>query len=82
MASTRDDRQLSVVEPSPAPDAAARREAEIARLYARLTDGYQRIEDAIAHGQDVTAWEDFWIELLHQYEALCDEAESELAKAS
>jgi hypothetical protein len=23
-------------------------------------------------GEDVTAWEDFWIDLLHQYEAVCD----------
>jgi hypothetical protein len=24
-------------------------------------------------GEDVSAWEDFWIDLLHQYESLHDE---------
>lgn len=38
----------------------------------RLNDGYARIEQALAQGQDVTAWEDFWIDLLHQYEAAMD----------
>ncbi|MEJ7901181.1 MAG: hypothetical protein WKF63_05000 [Thermomicrobiales bacterium] len=38
-------------------------------LERRLADGYARIEDARLQGQDVTAWEEFWIELLHQYEA-------------
>lgn len=74
---------LSVLDSSTEADTLASRDAEIARLYARLSDGYQRIDDAIASGQDVTAWEDFWIELLHQYEALCDDQmQHELAKAS
>lgn len=41
-------------------------------LEQRLSDGYTRIEQAMAMGEDVTAWEDFWIELLHQYEAAVD----------
>jgi len=41
-------------------------------LEQRLADGYARIEDARRHGQDVTAWEEFWIDLLHQYEAAVD----------
>lgn len=42
-------------------------------LRRRLEDGYGRIEVALADGQDVTQWETFWVDLLHQYEALCDD---------
>jgi hypothetical protein len=42
-------------------------------LERRLVDGYARIDEARMHGEDVTAWEDFWIDLLHQYESLHDE---------
>jgi len=38
-------------------------------LASRLEDGYLRIEQAHARGEDVTAWEEFWIDLLHEYEA-------------
>jgi hypothetical protein len=38
-------------------------------LASRLEDGYVRIEQAMARGEDVTAWEDFWIDLLHEYES-------------
>lgn len=41
-------------------------------LEARLTDGYQRIDEAVIRGENVDHWEAFWIELLHEYEALCD----------
>lgn len=41
-------------------------------LERRLADGYARIEEARTRGQDVTAWEEFWIDLLHQYEAAVD----------
>lgn len=41
-------------------------------LESRLADGYSRIESAIARGEDVRVWEDFWISLLHSYEDLCD----------
>ena len=47
-----------------------RRRISLAR---RLEDGYQRIDQAVASGTDVTAWEAFWIDLLHEYEAVCDE---------
>lgn len=40
-------------------------------LERRLDDGYERIEQAIARGENVTHWEDFWLDLLHQYEAAC-----------
>ena len=42
-------------------------------LERRLADGYARIEDARSRGQDVTAWEEFWIDLLHQYELTVDD---------
>jgi hypothetical protein len=38
-------------------------------LESRLEDGYQRIEQARKNGEDVAAWEDFWIDLLRQYES-------------
>jgi hypothetical protein len=42
-------------------------------LERRLDDGYARIERARSLGQDISAWEDFWIDLLHQYELACSE---------
>jgi len=48
------------------------RRAAVAR---RLDDGYHRIDQALVSGEDITAWEDFWIELLSQYETLSDEVE-------
>jgi hypothetical protein len=54
----------------PAPDERGRRSELLAR---RLEYGYRRIDQAIATGSDVTAWESFWIALLHEYEAVCDE---------
>ena len=47
-----------------------RRRQSLAR---RLEDGYQRIDQAIATGADVAAWETFWIDLLREYESVCDE---------
>lgn len=43
--------------------------ASIAR---RLEDGYARIDEAILHGVDIRAWEDFWLQLLEEYEDVCD----------
>ena len=42
-------------------------------LERRLDDGYQRIEEALRDGADVGAWEDFWIQLLREYEAVCED---------
>jgi len=42
-------------------------------LERRLEDGYHRIEQALASGEDVEAWEDFWFRLLLEYETVCDE---------
>jgi len=51
-------------------DELGRRRQSLSR---RLDDGYQRIDQAIATGADVSAWESFWIDLLGEYEAVCDE---------
>ncbi len=40
-------------------------------LARRLDDGYDRIEQATIHGQDVAQWETFWLRLLDEYEAVC-----------
>ena len=42
-------------------------------LTRRLDDGYRRIDDALHDGADIEAWEDFWLGLLREYEAVCDE---------
>ena len=42
-------------------------------LERRLDDGYQRIEEALREGDDVGAWEDFWIQLLREYEGVCED---------
>lgn len=42
-------------------------------LARRLDDGWKRIDEGIAKGADVRAWETFWIDLLREYEAICDE---------
>jgi hypothetical protein len=44
-------------------------------LEQRLDDGYRRIDAGQRVGSDVDLWEDFWIDLLHQYEQLADRAE-------
>lgn len=39
----------------------------------RLDDGYQRIDQAVLSGTDVTEWESFWLGLLGEYEDVCRE---------
>jgi hypothetical protein len=46
---------------------------QLLSLERRLEDGYRRIESAREAGQDITAWEEFWIQLLHQYESVADD---------
>ena len=41
-------------------------------LERRLEDGYRRIEEAKAQGRDIQAWEEFWFQLLREYEEICD----------
>jgi hypothetical protein len=45
-------------------------EREIEILEQRLRDGERRIDEATRIGTDIEAWEEFWIELLHTYEAV------------
>jgi hypothetical protein len=39
----------------------------------RLDDGYQRIDQAVLSGADVSEWESFWLRLLGEYEDVCRE---------
>lgn len=48
-------------------------EHSLRTLERRLDDGYRRIDQGIADGVDVANWEEFWIDLLRQYEVLSDE---------
>jgi hypothetical protein len=50
-----------------------KQQALLDKLAQRLDDGYSRIDLGIANGLDVEHWEEFWLELLHQYERLVDE---------
>lgn len=49
------------------------RSGDAAQLERRLEDGYARIQQAKADGIDTTAWEEFWVKLLLEYQAICDE---------
>lgn len=42
-------------------------------LERRLDDGYRRIDQGIADGINVARWEEFWIDLLRQYEMQADQ---------
>jgi hypothetical protein len=50
-----------------------------ASLRRRLEDGYDRIEAALVAGRDVSEWETFWLDLLAQYEDLCDKQRRQAA---
>ena len=41
-------------------------------LERRLTVGWRRIDEAIASGRDVSSWEEHWLQLLGEYERVCD----------
>ena len=49
----------------------------IQTLEERLNTGYALIDKRKEQGIDVTKLEDFWIQLLHEYEAACDELEAQ-----
>lgn len=55
--------------PSPDPRQQLQTAAVLER---RLTEGWDRIEEAIARGDDVETWTDFWCSLLREYERECD----------
>lgn len=48
----------------------------ISILEQRLNNGYAQIDEKRDAGHDVSKLEDFWIELLHEYEAACNELAS------
>lgn len=48
-------------------------EAEMQRLLFRLEDGFEKIVRAAANDEDVSRWEDVWIQLLGVYEQLHDQ---------
>lgn len=52
--------------------AIARLEEKKKEYEERLTIGADKIEEARGQGKDVTSWEDYWIQLLRQFEAVCD----------
>jgi hypothetical protein len=43
------------------------------RLVERLDTGAALIEEKRSKGEDVTQWEDFWIQLLREYEDVCEQ---------
>jgi hypothetical protein len=53
-------------------DDRASMEAELQRLLFRLEDGFEKIVRAAANDEDVSRWEDVWIQLLGVYEQLHD----------
>lgn len=48
-------------------------EAEMQRLLFRLDDGFAKIAQAAAMGEETARWEDVWLELLREYDELCKE---------
>ena len=46
---------------------------KLAKLEARLQDGFQRIGEAMNSGVAVDDWQAFWEKLLKEYEAISDE---------
>ncbi len=60
------------------PDLEAKRDS----LYRRLEAGYSKIDEGLRAKADqntVQKWEDFWIDLLHEYESVCRELQRDLA---
>jgi hypothetical protein len=53
-------------------DDRASMEAEMQRLLFRLEDGFEKIVRAAANGEEVSRWEEVWIQLLGVYEQLHD----------
>lgn len=79
MAATNDTWEALIQATQQAQAESQARQEKIAELTAkrdeyvqRLDLGAVKIEEAIGQGRDVTTWEDYWIHLLRQYEAVCD----------
>lgn len=47
-------------------------------LEQRLEDGWSKIEE-LANADTIEKWEGFWINLLKEYEAICDQIAKESA---
>ncbi len=58
--------------PTPMPHPTSKAPFDHLTLEHRLDDGYRRIEEARLRGVDVRAWEEFWLQLLAEYEEVCD----------
>lgn len=39
----------------------------------RMDDGHEYIERARVNGAEVAAWETFWLDLLREYEQVCEQ---------
>ena len=48
-------------------------QADADTLYRRLEDGYQKIEKAQQEKRDTYFLDEFWLSLLREYQAVCDE---------
>lgn len=46
------------------------------RLYENLEKGYDKISKGLAEGKDVTDWEEFWVNILNEYQRVCEELTS------
>lgn len=51
-------------------------ETERDTLYSRLEAGYVKIERGLTEGKDITEWEDLWLQLLNEYEQVCNEIQN------
>lgn len=47
-------------------------------LYVQLEALYAEIEKALAKGEDTREWENLWINLLKEYESVCDKLQQSL----
>jgi hypothetical protein len=63
------------------PEQAAKEALEARRdtLYEKMEEGYSRIERGLDEGRDITRWEEVWLQLLSEYEAVCDQLQRDLA---
>lgn len=46
------------------------------RLYENLEKGYDKISKGLVERRDVTDWEEFWVNLLNEYQRVCEELTS------
>jgi hypothetical protein len=51
-------------------------------LAARLEMGFEKIEQAEREGKDTVRWEQAWLQLLKEYEGVCDQIASRPVKSA